>query len=158
MKTLISSYSRSGDACHPMLPYLAQGANSAVEDGAVLGLLLGHVKSKTQVPQALRMYEHLRKARGEAVVIETFKQVGTRNLSCGNNNSSWKLICYHQRHDFHLPDGPEQEARDVLFLSTLGKELKGPFPSRWTCPEVQPWLYGYDAFREVENAVKNEPF
>jgi salicylate hydroxylase len=65
----------SGDACHPMLPYLAQGANSAVEDGAVLGLLLGHVKSKHQLPQALSMYERLRKSRGEAIVRETFKQV-----------------------------------------------------------------------------------
>ncbi|KUI67902.1 3-hydroxybenzoate 6-hydroxylase [Cytospora mali] len=125
-----------GDACHPMLPYLAQGANSAIEDGAVLGTLLGHVKSKDQVHQALKMYEKLRKARGEAIVKETFRQ----------------------RHDFHLPDGPEQEARDSLFLSVLGKEPKGPFPSRWTCPEVQPWLYGYDAFTEVYNAVKDEPF
>ncbi|KAL1863066.1 hypothetical protein VTK73DRAFT_6491 [Phialemonium thermophilum] len=125
-----------GDACHPMLPYLAQGANSALEDGAVLGLLLGHMQSKDQLPQALRMYEQLRKARGDAIVRETFKQ----------------------RRDFHMPDGPEQEARDRLFLSQLGKELKGPFPSRWTCPEVQPWLYGYDARREVEEAVRKEPF
>lgn len=66
-----------------MLPYLAQGANSAVEDGAVLGLLLGHVKSKDQVPQALKMYETLRKARAEAVVKETFKQVSTRGSSDG---------------------------------------------------------------------------
>ena len=29
-----------GDACHPMLPYLAQGAGSALEDGAALGVLL----------------------------------------------------------------------------------------------------------------------
>lgn len=58
-----------------MLPYLAQGANSAVEDGAVLGLLLGHIQSKSQLPQALMRYERLRKARGEAIVKETFKQV-----------------------------------------------------------------------------------
>ncbi|KAK8059145.1 hypothetical protein PG996_009075 [Apiospora saccharicola] len=125
-----------GDACHPMLPYLAQGANSAIEDGAVLGLLLGRIQSGDQVPQALAMYEKLRKARGESIVRETFKQ----------------------RDDFHMPDGPEQEARDEIFLSQLGKELKGPFPSRWTCPQVQPWLYGYDAYEEVENAVKKEPF
>ncbi|KAF6814664.1 FAD binding domain-containing protein [Colletotrichum sojae] len=125
-----------GDACHPMLPYLAQGANSAVEDGAVLGLLLGHVASKSDLPAALRLYERLRKARGEAIVRETFKQ----------------------RDAFHMPDGPEQEARDELFLSQLGKELKGPFPSRWTCPEVQPWLYGYDAYKEVEEAMRREPF
>lgn len=58
-----------------MLPYLAQGANSAVEDGAVLGLLLGHIKSKEQLPKALMMYETLRKQRGEAIQQETFKQV-----------------------------------------------------------------------------------
>lgn len=58
-----------------MLPYLAQGANSAIEDGAVLGSLLGKLKSKNQLPQALKMYEELRKVRGDAVVKETFKQV-----------------------------------------------------------------------------------
>lgn len=58
-----------------MLPYLAQGANSAIEDGAVLGLLLGRIESMDHVPQALRIYEKLRKARGESIVRETFKQV-----------------------------------------------------------------------------------
>ena len=58
-----------------MLPYLAQGANSAIEDGAVLGLLLGHIRSKGQLPKALKMYERLRKARGDAIVKEAFKQV-----------------------------------------------------------------------------------
>ncbi|KAI2634039.1 hypothetical protein GGS21DRAFT_519742 [Xylaria nigripes] len=125
-----------GDSCHPMLPYLAQGANSAMEDGAVLGLLLGSIKTRDQLPKALRMYQELRKARGEAIVKET----------------------YDQRAAFHMPNGPEQEARDELFLSQLGKELKGPFPYRWTCPQVQPWLFGYDAYREVEEAVRRDPF
>lgn len=57
-----------------------------------------------------------------------------------------------------MPDGPGQEARDKIFLSQLGKTLEGPFPSRWTCPEVQPWLYGYDAFEEVSRAIEREPF
>ena len=26
-----------------------------------------------------------------------------------------------------------------------------------TCPEVQPWLYGYDALQEVEKAVGQNP-
>ena len=64
-----------------MLPYLAQGANSAIEDGAVLGLLLGRIKSRDHVPFALKLYEDLRKARGEAIVRETFKQVNS-NASC----------------------------------------------------------------------------
>ncbi|KAI1484629.1 FAD binding domain-containing protein [Biscogniauxia mediterranea] len=126
-----------GDSCHPMLPYLAQGANSAIEDGAVLGHLLGHIKAKSQLPKALKMYETLRKARGEAIVRETFKQ----------------------RESFHMPDGPEQEARDRIFRLQLETgEVQAPFPSRWTCPQVQPWLYGYDAYKEVEEAVLQSPF
>ncbi|KAI9172761.1 FAD-dependent monooxygenase OpS4 [Paramyrothecium foliicola] len=124
-----------GDACHPMLPYLAQGANSAIEDGAVLGLLLGRIRSKDQLHQALHMYQSLRKARGEAIVKETFKQ----------------------RDAFHMPDGPFQEERDRIFLSQLGKEITTAFPSRWTCPKIQPWLYGYDAWKEVEEAVREKP-
>ncbi|KAJ5749722.1 hypothetical protein N7533_006750 [Penicillium manginii] len=124
-----------GDSCHPMLPYLAQGANSSLEDGAVLGLLLGHMTNQAQLPGILRLYESLRKSRGEAIVRETFKQ----------------------RHDFHLHDGEEQQKRDEIFTSQLGKKIQGAFPSRWTCPEVQPWLYGYDAIKEVEKAVAQNP-
>lgn len=119
-----------------MLPYLAQGANSAVEDGAVLGLLLGHINSKHDLSKALEMYQRLRKARGDAIVRKTFKQ----------------------REAFHMRDGPAQEARDQVFLSQLHKPLKGAFPSRWTCPEVQPWLYGYNAFEEVQKAIQASPF
>lgn len=57
-----------------------------------------------------------------------------------------------------MPDGPAQEARDEIFLSQLGGKLEGAFPSRWTCPQVQPWLYGYDAFKEVQDAVQKSPF
>lgn len=71
--------SASGDACHPMLPYLAQGANSAIEDGAVLGLLLGAIKSRDQLPEALKLYEKLRKHRADAIARETFRQVSARN-------------------------------------------------------------------------------
>ena len=61
-----------------MLPYLAQGANSAIEDGAVLGLLLGAVESQRDISRMLKLYEQLRKSRGEAIVRETFKQVRKR--------------------------------------------------------------------------------
>lgn len=65
----------SGDACHPMIPYLAQGANSSIEDGAVIGLLLGRITSKGQLRQALEMYQTMRKARGEAIARESLKHV-----------------------------------------------------------------------------------
>lgn len=58
-----------------MIPYLAQGANSAIEDGATIGLILGKITSKSQLPQALRIFQGMRKARGEAVARESLKMV-----------------------------------------------------------------------------------
>jgi salicylate hydroxylase len=46
-----------GDACHPTLPHLAQGAAQAIEDAAVLGVVLGRVKSLKEIPSALAEYE-----------------------------------------------------------------------------------------------------
>jgi len=48
-----------GDACHPMLPFLAQGAASAIEDAAVLTAALG----QDDAPAALPLYEEIRKPR-----------------------------------------------------------------------------------------------
>jgi 2-polyprenyl-6-methoxyphenol hydroxylase-like FAD-dependent oxidoreductase len=63
-----------------MLPYLAQGANSSIEDGAVLGGILARLNTKDQLPQALSMFQSLRKQRGESIVRETFKQVSRTSL------------------------------------------------------------------------------
>ncbi|OBT56980.1 hypothetical protein VE04_02568 [Pseudogymnoascus sp. 24MN13] len=131
-----STFVMVGDACHPMLPYLAQGANSALEDGAVLGHLLGKVKTRSQLPRALKLYEQLRKTRGEAVVRETFKQVFYLPPSpLRGHDQRWMSLLTSfplQRESFHMPNGPEQEARDELFLSQLETGLTGePFPSRW---------------------------
>ena len=63
-----------------MLPYLAQGANSSLEDGAVLGGLLSKMSRKSSLPDILRLYETLRKKRGEAIARETFKQVCLRTM------------------------------------------------------------------------------
>jgi salicylate hydroxylase len=49
-----------GDAAHPMLPVLAQGANMAVEDAMVLARCL---ESFTDPAEALRHYDTARLAR-----------------------------------------------------------------------------------------------
>jgi salicylate hydroxylase len=78
-----------GDACHPMLPFMAQGAAMAIEDGAALASCL---KSGTDdVPGALRRYEALRLPRASRL----------QELSRVNKTR------------FHLPDGPAQAARDA---------------------------------------------
>ena len=51
-----------GDAAHPMLPHLGQGANQAIEDGMALAAILSRVDNK-QAPQALLAYERLRRER-----------------------------------------------------------------------------------------------
>lgn len=58
-----------------------------------------------------------------------------------------------------MVDGLKQQARDELLKSQMGKDTKeAPFPIRWCCPQVQPWLFGYDAYAEVDKAVSMDPF
>src|SRR4030088_244410 len=51
-----------GDAAHPMLPHLGQGANQSIEDGMALATILARA-TRTAVPQALLAYEKLRRER-----------------------------------------------------------------------------------------------
>jgi len=51
-----------GDACHPMTPYMAQGAAMAIEDAAVLSRCLDGV-DREGLAQAFRRFEATRKAR-----------------------------------------------------------------------------------------------
>ncbi|KAE8328656.1 hypothetical protein BDV39DRAFT_191966 [Aspergillus sergii] len=134
LKTWIKgSVALIGDACHPMLPYVAQGAAQAVEDAAALGVLLSTISSKHEIPIALRAYEKSRKQRAETV-----QQSGSAN-----------------RITLHLPDGPEQQARDEQFrLSMTG----GSNPDRWADRETQNFLWGWDAEKaalEAWNEVRD---
>lgn len=92
-----------GDACHPTLPYQAQGAAMAVEDGAIIGRLLGRLnrnlsqgvipasQQRDSISRVLELYEKAQKRRT------------TTNVKGAIDN----------RNFFHMPDGPEQEARDL---------------------------------------------
>ena len=55
-----------GDAAHPMLPYLAQGAAMAIEDAAVVAQCLAGMPD--DVPQALRSYVAVRRGRANKVL------------------------------------------------------------------------------------------
>jgi 2-polyprenyl-6-methoxyphenol hydroxylase-like FAD-dependent oxidoreductase len=81
-----------GDACHPMLPFMAQGAAQALEDGAALTACL---TQEPDVPEALRRYEAVRLPRASRI----------QALSTLNKTR------------FHLPDGREQQERDELMAS-----------------------------------------
>jgi salicylate hydroxylase len=51
-----------GDAAHPMLPHLGQGANQSIEDGIALATILARADRST-APRALLAYERLRRER-----------------------------------------------------------------------------------------------
>jgi salicylate hydroxylase len=51
-----------GDAAHPMVPHLGQGAAQAIEDGFTLAVLLEGAK-RQDVPRQLKAYERLRLER-----------------------------------------------------------------------------------------------
>lgn len=60
-----------GDAAHPMLPHLGQGANQSIEDGAALASTLA-ASRRCDVQAALATYESLRRPRAAKV------QLGSR--------------------------------------------------------------------------------
>jgi salicylate hydroxylase len=83
-----------GDACHPMLPFMAQGAAQAIEDGATLAACLTAFGMR-DISGTLRRYEALRMPRTSRV----------QAMSALNKTR------------FHLRDGPEQRQRDAEMAS-----------------------------------------
>ena len=81
-----------GDACHPMLPFMAQGSCQAIEDAVVLARCLSDA-STSDAASALRRYETARQGRTA--------QVQTSSLM--------------NRDLFHMVDGQEQKDRDMIF-------------------------------------------
>ena len=105
-----------GDAAHPVLPFMAQGACQAVEDAAVLSRCLDLISEPTE---AIARYEAIRKPRTDRI-----------------QNGSWDNAT-----TFHLPDGPEQEARDAFYAAIVeqGAHPLAAFDE----------LHGYDVLAEA---------
>ncbi|KAJ7754342.1 hypothetical protein DFH07DRAFT_1029305 [Mycena maculata] len=114
-----------GDACHPTLPHLNQGAAQAIEDGAVLGVVMSRLTNKAGVHTGLLVYERLRKARTEHLVEEAA--------------ASGRAL--------HLTDPAAQAARDEAF-----RQVKhgGPNPDRAVDRAVQDLVYGHDCVKDAE--------
>jgi salicylate hydroxylase len=80
-----------GDAAHPMFPFFAQGGAQAIEDAAVLAACLA--QDRADPACGLQRYEALRRPR----------------------TSRLQEVSHARSFVNHLPDGPEQEARDTSF-------------------------------------------
>lgn len=81
-----------GDSCHPMYPFMAQGAAQAIEDGACLAALLAQGGDPVET---LQRYERIRLPR-----VTRLQQMSRAN-----------------KHRYHMPDGPEQEERDRAMVA-----------------------------------------
>ncbi|CUA68248.1 hypothetical protein RSOLAG22IIIB_07778 [Rhizoctonia solani] len=136
-----------GDSCHPMLPYRAQGAAMAVEDAVVLGGLLSGIRRPDDLPRLLRAYQDLRLPR------------------TAESQKSARL----NQFIFHLPDGPEQLARDADMRKAMeweqawlsrekgknGSTLKDERTwagnmNQWADQTKNKLQFGYDAFVAVD--------
>ena len=71
-----------GDAAHAMLPHAGQGANQAIEDGVALAAILAQADRAT-VPQALKVYESVRRER-TAGVQQLSRRNGARGMASQN--------------------------------------------------------------------------
>jgi salicylate hydroxylase len=94
-----------GDACHPMYPFMAQGAAQAIEDGAVLAACLTAAGADDPA-EALRRYERLRRPR-----VTRLQEMSRAN-----------------KIRYHMPDGPDQEARDTAWARAADRS---PEALRW---------------------------
>jgi salicylate hydroxylase/6-hydroxynicotinate 3-monooxygenase len=74
-----------GDACHPMTPYMAQGAATAMEDAAVLTRCLADVDGQ-DLEGAFTRYEAHRKPRTSR--IQAISSANTW-MKGGNEDTSW---------------------------------------------------------------------
>ena len=78
-----------GDACHPMYPFMGQGAAQAIEDGAALAACLADGAGDPAA--ALRRYERLRLPR-----VTRLQEMSRAS-----------------KYRYHMPDSPEQQQRDA---------------------------------------------
>ena len=119
-----------GDACHPTLPHMSQGAAMAIEDGAVLAECVSRIPADrigdaAYLAKTLQVFEKLRKPHTSALV---------------------DLAAYSGR-TLHLGEGKAREERDRQFADN-GKS--GSVPDKWASPDVQKVIYSYDCIKEVE--------
>jgi len=118
-----------GDACHPTLPHLAQGAAQAIEDGAVIGVVLSRLPDTKpeSINKALKVYQEVRKDRAETLV----------NLAAASGKT------------LHAGEGAAKEEQEKAFA--LAKSKGGSVPDKWADKDVQKMIYGHDCMQVAQD-------
>lgn len=103
-----------GDACHPTLPHLAQGAAQAVEDAAVLGVVLSEIKSKEEIHKALLVYQV--NFSYSFFFFLKFSYIDVQKQALRKPRADWAVLTAAANgKGLHLGTGKDQEARDAAF-------------------------------------------
>jgi len=121
-----------GDACHPTLPHLGQGATMAIEDAAVIAECVSAIPvsgnnkiDREALGRSLKVYELLRKDRTYHLV---------------------ELAAFSGR-TLHLGEGKAKEERDRQFEEARKKG--NAVPDKWASPDVQQMIYSHDCVAEA---------
>jgi salicylate hydroxylase len=115
-----------GDACHPTLPHLNQGAAQAIEDAAALAVALDLCPTgyADDLSRSLKVYEKIRKDRAYLLV----------DLAAQSGKA------------LHLGEGKAREERDKAFAAA-GKG--GKVPDKWADADIQKMIYSFDPAKET---------
>ncbi|MFJ6087135.1 FAD-dependent monooxygenase [Streptomyces sp. NPDC092369] len=97
-----------GDSAHAMVPFQAQGAAQAIMDAGALGDALTDA-TPAEVPDALDRYVRRR--------LSTATRVQANSARAGG--------------DYHLPDGPEAQARNARMAAYATENRFGPHSTAW---------------------------
>ncbi|KAF3768095.1 putative monooxygenase [Cryphonectria parasitica EP155] len=123
-----------GDACHPTLPHLNQGAAQAIEDAAVIAIALARTPdaSPESINKSLKVYEKLRKERAEACVA----------MAAANGK------------EMQLGDGAAAAERDAAFKA-FKENGEGKVPDKAADKGVLSFIYEWDASKETEKQYES---
>jgi len=111
-----------GDAAHPMLPHLGQGANQSIEDGMALATILAQANTSA-IPASLLAYERLRRERVAEV------QLGARKHGLRVDSASGDLGIRDRELAAHAEFRKQLYSYDVVsFISP--RQSSGPSRSR----------------------------
>ena len=116
-----------GDACHATLPHMNQGAAQAIEDGAVLSVVLSRLPdtSPTSINKALRVYQEVRKERADTLV----------QLAAQSGRA------------LHLGEGAAKAERDAAFAAAA---KTGKSPDKWADRDTQGMIFGHDCMKVAD--------
>jgi salicylate hydroxylase len=129
-----------GDAAHPMFPFFGQGAAQAIEDAACLAHCLAAALGgespalggdRTALAPALGGESPAPRARTaptEPALITALRRYEALRIP---RTTQLQNVSHARAHVNHLPDGPEQEARDKSFSEADPLLANG-------------WIYSYD--------------